>query len=107
MLRIPSKTRRDSLVADANSHSRSRARSVILTKRVPTLWTLVKHSLSLVRASQLHGVKVQSLVFALGTLFIHRRALSRHVTMVAGLLDRLAASWLSRVQPASLSDFIP
>jgi len=63
------------------SHTHARARSVILRKRVPTLRALVKHSLSLVRASQLHGVKIQSLVFTLGTLFVHRRALSRHLLL--------------------------
>jgi len=63
------------------SHTHARARSVILRKRVPTLRALVKHSLPLVRASQLHGVKIQSLVFTLGTLFVHRRALSRHLLL--------------------------
>lgn len=76
-----SKTRLSPRRRRERSHTHARARSVILTKRVPTLRALVKHSLSLVRASQLHGVKVQSLVFALGTLFVHRRALSRHLLL--------------------------
>ena len=43
------------------------------------LWTLIKHRLTLIRASQLHRIKVQSLMFTLRTLFVHRRAFARHL----------------------------
>ena len=58
---------------------------VILTERVSALWTLVKHRLPLIRAPQLHRVKVQPLVPALRTPLVHRRPFSRHLLRRAHL----------------------
>ena len=50
---------------------------VVLGKSVRALQTFIKNRLSFIRAPQLHGVKVQPPMGALGTLFIHRGALAR------------------------------